>query len=174
MNINLPILYVDMDDTINLYTTHFIKLREHQNHFPQAKEGFYIDIPPNEDAIKYVKLLSSIYDIYFLTAPSLKNPHSYSEKRLWIEKYFGFDWVTKLIICNHKNLLMGDYLIDDLDCGKGQEGFTGELIQYTSSKFSTWEVIYEYLTKKQQQIKDYEKLENEVISMLFPDGWLNS
>lgn len=174
MNINLPILYVDMDDTINLYTTHFIKLREHQNHFPQAKEGFYIDIPPNEDAIKYVKLLSSIYDIYFLTAPSLKNPHSYSEKRLWIEKYFGFDWVTKLIICNHKNLLMGDYLIDDLDCGKGQEGFTGELIQYTSSKFPTWEVIYEYLTKKQQQIKDYEKLENEVISMLFPDGWLNS
>lgn len=163
-----------MDDTINLYTTHFIKLREHQNHFPQAKEGFYIDIPPNEDAIKYVKLLSSIYDIYFLTAPSLKNPHSYSEKRLWIEKYFGFDWVTKLIICNHKNLLMGDYLIDDLDCGKGQEGFTGELIRYTSSKFPTWEVIYEYLTKKQQQIKDYEKLENEVISMLFPDGWLNS
>ncbi len=163
-----------MDDTINLYTTHFTKLREHQYHYPQAKEGFYIDIPPNEDAIKYVKLLSSIYDIYFLTAPSLKNPHSYSEKRLWIEKYFGFDWVTKLIICNHKNLLMGDYLIDDLDCGKGQEGFTGELIQYTSSKFPTWEVIYEYLTKKQQQIKDYEKLENEVISMLFPDGWLNS
>lgn len=162
-----------MDDTINLYTTHFIKLREHQNHFPQAKEGFYIDIPPNEDAIKYVKLLSSIYDVYFLTAPSLKNPHSYSEKRLWIEKYFGFDWVTKLIICNHKNLLMGDYLIDDLDFGKGQEGFTGELIRYKSTKYPTWDKIYDYLNNKDKLKVSIENTEIERRPIEFLVGFDN-
>jgi len=41
------------------------------------------------------------------------NPLSYTEKRVWIEKFFGIDFVEKLIICSNKGLVKGAFLIDD-------------------------------------------------------------
>ncbi len=155
-NSTTPILYVDIDDTLNYYTQHFIINKTGDIEFPQSIEGFYLTIPANIEGINVIKELYQYYDIYFLTAPSLKNPHSYTEKRLWIEKYFGYDWVHRLIICNHKNLLMGDYLIDDKNSGKGQDKFTGKLIQYTST--NTWENIREYFLN----IVEEKKYSNEI------------
>ena len=65
------------------------------------------------------------FDVYILTAPSIRNPHCYSEKRILVEKWLGFGAVKKLIITPNKDLNKGDYLIDDNSCGKGQENFEG-------------------------------------------------
>lgn len=148
-NLQTPIIYVDIDDTLNYYTTHFLSLKKYEGHFPQSVEGFYSSIPPNIEGINVIKELSKYYNIYFLTAPSLKNPHSYTEKRLWIEMHFDYEWVDRLIICNHKNLLIGDYLIDDRNIGKGQDKFTGMLIQYNdTSGINTWNNIKNYFLDK--------------------------
>ena len=132
-----------MDDTICDFKAAWHDRRKLKSRakFPQSKEGFFLDLQPIDGAIDAVNQLRQHYDVYILTAPSYKNPHCYTEKRLWIEQYFDLEFTQRLIICAHKNLLLGDYLIDDNITGKGQEGFTGKLINYGSGSFQSWECV---------------------------------
>ena len=99
-----------------------------QLEFPQSQFDFYRRLEPLDGAISAVESLiaSSEYDPYILTAPSIHNPMSYTEKRVWIEEKFGFHFVEKLIICSNKGLHKGRYLIDDnldrLDIIRRDEG----------------------------------------------------
>ena len=97
-----------------------------------------------------MKYLNSVeyFTIYILTAPSIKNPLCYIEKRLWIEDNFGLEMVKKLIISPNKGLNKGDYLIDDNEFGKGQENFEGKLIHFGSEEFINWKQILEYFNEK--------------------------
>lgn len=146
-----PILYVDMDDTLCKYTSTLLPQITPELQFPQGQLGFYRNLEPIKDAIESVITLinSGFYDVYILTAPSVINTHSYSEKREWIEKYFGYNFCHKLIISPNKGLLKGDYLIDDCSFGKGQEDFKGEIILFGSNTYPTWERVMEYLLPKQ-------------------------
>lgn len=114
--------------------------------FPQSIKGFFEDLNPIKGGIEAVKKMisSEKYDPYVLTAPSTRNPHSYSEKRIWIEKYFGYEFTKKLIICSNKGLLKGDFLIDDYIEGRGQEKFEGELLHFGSEVFPDWESIAKF------------------------------
>ncbi|MCL4169033.1 UNVERIFIED_CONTAM: hypothetical protein GTU68_016356 [Idotea baltica] len=100
------------------------------------------------DAINIVNELRSDFDVYVLTAPSTRNPHSYTEKRLWIETYFDYAFTKRLIISPNKSLLIGDYLIDDYARGKGQDKFEGSLIHFGTSRFPDWQAVNQYLRKK--------------------------
>ncbi|KZZ60550.1 hypothetical protein, partial [Oleiphilus sp. HI0123] len=114
--------------------------------YPQSQKGFYQSLEPIKDAISVFKWLceQANFDVYILTAPSLCNPMCYSEKRLWVEQHLGSEHVHRLIISYHKNLLKGDYLIDDRREGRGQESFGGALIQYGSSQFKNWLEVKHY------------------------------
>ena len=79
-----------------------------------------------------------------LTAPSKLQPHCYTEKRLWIEKHFDYEFTERLIISSNKSLLKGDYLIDDYAEGKGQENFQGKLIQFATENCPNWQSVMEY------------------------------
>lgn len=132
-------LYIDMDRTICDYDSQ-MKLYKNKHpdvEYPQSIEGFFSSMLPIEGAIEAVNKLidSDKYEIYILTAPSLKNPLCYTEKRLWIEKYFGMDLVENLIIAMNKCLLIGDYLIDDKPHGYDEQ------IHYGSDEFPNWEVV---------------------------------
>ena len=143
------LLYVDMDDTVCDYAG------AHADHrarnpgiaFPQSQYGFFSGLKPLPGAVEAMKYLleSEDYDPYILTAPSLKNPMSYTEKRVWVENHLGFEFVERLIICPNKALLRGHCLIDDCHKGKGQEGFAGELIHFGSEDFPNWKVVMAYL-----------------------------
>ena len=80
-----------------------------------------------------------------LTAPSTKNPLSYTEKRLWIENHFSYPFTERLIISPNKGLFKGDFLVDDNTSGKGQENFEGELIQFGSQSFPDWTSVLQRL-----------------------------
>ncbi len=116
--------------------------------FPQSQYGFYQKLRPIDGAIEAVEALidSENFIPYILTAPSVMNPFSYTEKRVWIEHYFGIDFVERLIICSNKGLMKGAILIDDYIEGRGQENFEGELIQFGSKQYPTWEAVRKYLT----------------------------
>ena len=143
------IIYIDMDDVLCDFTgAHKAARSQNQNMiYPQSQYGFFTNLAPLPNSIESVKALiaSENYDPYILTAPSIKNPLCYTEKRIWIEKHFGIDFVNKLIISPNKSLLKGDYLIDDNVSGKGQEGFEGKVLHFGSETFPNWKSVMSYL-----------------------------
>jgi len=153
-------LYIDMDDTLCQYRKAWNKANLSGIEFPQSLKFFFQYLEPHEGAIDAVEQLSHLYDVWILTAPSIYNPMSYMEKRIWVEEHLGFDMCSKLIICPNKGLIIGkemnivtdipnihEYgyvthiLIDDIIEGKGQENFTGELMQFGSSNYPDWKTI---------------------------------
>jgi 5'-nucleotidase len=143
------IVYVDMDDVLCDYTRsyHEALTINPDIKYPQSQYGFFVNLPVIEDAVDAVNALmqSKNYGVYILTAPSTRNPFSYTEKRVWIEQHFGYEFVEKLIICSNKGLLKGDYLIDDNISGKGQESFEGKLIHFCTKEFPCWNAVKEQL-----------------------------
>lgn len=144
------IVYIDMDDVLCDYSG-AIKRALSTNPklgFPQSQYGFYRKLAPIEgalDAINYF-IHSNQFDPYILTAPSTRNPFSYTEKRVWVEEQIGYDFVEKLIICSNKALLKGEILIDDNASGKGQENFEGKLIHFGSSQYPNWTKVLKSLS----------------------------
>lgn len=132
-----------MDDVLCAYSVaHADALRADPGvAFPQGASGFFTSLRPIEGAIQSVEELRQLHDVYVLTAPSTRNAHSYTEKRLWIERYFGYAFTKRLILSPDKGLLRGDYLIDDHMCGRGQERFEGMLIQFGSRRFPDWNAV---------------------------------
>ena len=53
-----------------------------------------------------------------------------------------------IIFSHHKNLNIGDYLIDD-STKNGAAEFTGEHIQIHSDKFPDWNSVIDYISKKE-------------------------
>lgn len=144
-------IYVDMDDVLCNYTQGFIDARDLNPaiDFPQQIPGFFQSLKPIEYALESMELLrfNKDLELYILTAPSTRNPHSYTEKRLWVEEYFGYEFTKNLIMSSNKGLLKGDLLIDDHDCGRGQEDFEGEFILFGSSRFPGWPSIINYINE---------------------------
>lgn len=146
------IIYVDLDDTLCAYEKAYecSVIQHPEIQYPQSQKGFYQSLAPLAGAISVFKWLcgQSNFEVYILTAPSLYNPLCYSEKRLWVEQHLGFEHVHRLIISYHKNLLKGDYLIDDRIEGRGQESFGGVVIQYGSDQFKNWIDVKDYFKNK--------------------------
>lgn len=145
------IIYIDLDDTIFDYKGAVKKGRElkPEQPFPQSRTHFFYDLIPLEGAIDAVKWFFSQpnFECYFLSAPSAENTHCYTEKRLSLDKHFGSEIGIKLAIHPNKALNIGDYLIDDLTSGKGQEGFKGVLLQIGSERFPDWKSIVTFFEK---------------------------
>jgi hypothetical protein len=72
----------------------------------------------------------------------------------WCERELGVPVWNRVTITNHKELLLGDYLIDgepDVNGGcpteGNPEGFMGTLIEYGSDAFKSWEDILTYFSR---------------------------
>ena len=104
------------------------------------------DPQPISGAIEAFEILSKSpkYDVYILSTAPWQNPATWTYKRLWVEKYLGKSAFKRLILSHHKNLCVGDYLIDDR-LANGSDKFKGELIQFGTKNFENWSVILKYL-----------------------------
>ena len=101
-------------------------------------------VPPIEGAIEAVTKLQKKYDVYFLSTPMWGVPQSFTDKRLWIDKYFGISSEKRLILTHRKDLNIGEYLIDDrLKNGAGE--FKGEHIHFGTEKYPNWDSVLNYL-----------------------------
>ena len=108
---------------------------------------------PMTGAIESITFLSKYFDIYILSTAPWLNPSAWSDKLLWIQKYFGKDedsiLYKRLILSHHKDLNSGDYLIDDRT-KNGVENFKGEHIYFgKDGNFKNWNEVVDYLTKKE-------------------------
>ena len=140
------IIYVDLDgvcaDSKKLAAE---KLKKNPSMlYPQAEYGFFMEMEEIKDAVSAVKTLAEHYEVYFLSAPSYKNPLCLAEKNYWVRNHFGPEWPERLIMSSYKNLSIGDYLIDDNLTGRHQEKFEGEFIHFGGPKYRTWIEVMEY------------------------------
>ena len=98
------IVYVDMDDVLCDFSGAYnAALTINPNiKYPQSQYGFFTNLAAIEGAVDSVKALiqSNTYDVYILAALSSRNPIYYTEKRVWIENFFGYD-----LLCCHTALV---------------------------------------------------------------------
>ncbi len=155
-------LYIDMDGVIVDLGYEMTKwLEEHKDiayrfvDSPDHIHGLFRNAPPIKDAIESIEKLrdSGKFDMFILTAAPWGNPDAATDKRYWVERYFGELFHKRIIITHRKDLLIGDYLIDDSK-GNGANEFTGELIGFgvdyktgIPNDFKNWEQILDYLLK---------------------------
>ena len=113
---------------------------------PDKLPGLYENLDPIEQSIESVNnlLYDFRYDVYFLSTAPWDNPEAWTHKRLWIAKYFDEKLIKKrLILCHHKQLLLGDYLIDDRPFNGASE-FRGKWIHFGSQEFPNWKSVLNY------------------------------
>jgi 5'(3')-deoxyribonucleotidase len=158
---NKKIIYIDMDGVLvdlgsemeNWFNNHPHLVEKFKN-CPDHIPGIFRNPPPIKGAIEAVKKLaeSGEYELFIATSAPWGNPQSLTDKRYWIETHFGELFHKRLITTHRKDMLLGDYLIDDrLKNGAGE--FSGELLRYgmdwendnKPNEYPTWESILEYL-----------------------------
>ncbi|WCL50728.1 5' nucleotidase, NT5C type [Leptospira sp. GIMC2001] len=149
------ILYLDMDNVIVDFPTGIQKLneakrKEYEGRFDEAP-GIFSLMEPKSGAIEAIHKLVKYFDTYVLSTSPWMNPSAWSEKLEWIQKYFGKDpssvLYKRLILSHHKNLNMGDFLVDDRE-KNGAKDFKGELILFNPEQFNEWERIVRILMSR--------------------------
>ena len=128
--IKKKIVYIDMDGVIvdfgKAIKDWFEKhphLEERYKTHPDHIQGLFRIAPPIEGAIEAIKKLhnSGKYELFIATSAPWGNPQSLTDKRFWLEDYFDNIFHKRLFTTHRKDLLMGDYLIDDrLKNGAGE------------------------------------------------------
>lgn len=120
------------------YATRSIKVHNLCKRHPRI----FLNLEPIEGAIESVKELMEYYDVYFCSTPMYDVPESYMDKRLWLEKHFGELAEKRLILTHRKDMVIGDYLIDDT-FNNGAGDFTGEHIHFgEDGEYKTWDDVF--------------------------------
>ncbi len=141
-------IYFDMDGVLVDFESGVAKLDEATKEQYKGKldevPGIFSLMEPIAGAAEVVRLLARNYDVFILTTSPWNNPTAASDKVQWVKKYLDDVFHKRLIITHRKDLLEGDYLIDDR--GKnGASEFKGEWIKFGSEQYPDWETILKYL-----------------------------
>ena len=110
--------------------------------------GIFALLEPMPGAIEAVHRLAKKYDVYILSTAPWKNPSAWADKVAWVTKYLDDVFHKRLILSHHKDLLKGDFLIDDRP-KHGADTFEGEWIQFGSDSYPDWPSIVFYLESKE-------------------------
>jgi len=145
------IVYVDMDGVLVDFQGGVDKvdpeLLEQHSRYLCDIPGVFSLMDPIPGAIESFEKLSETFDTYILSTAPWGNSSAWADKVDWVKRYMGDRAFKRLILTNHKNLNIGDYLIDDRE-RNGAEIFKGELILFGSEKYPNWDSVLEYLIKK--------------------------
>lgn len=116
-----------MRDWFEKYPHLIDKYKNHPDHIP----GLFRYPLPLNDSVDSIKKLheSGKYELFILTTAPWGNPESLTDKRYWLEKYFLNLFHKRMITTHRKDLLLGDYLIDDRTANGAGE-FSGELLKF--------------------------------------------
>lgn len=140
---------VDFDDAMKKVFLSNPVYKELYKNNPDEIPGIFKNPKPIEGAIEAVKKLadSGKYNLFISTTATWNNPEAATHKRLWVEKYFEDIFKKKMIITHRKDLLIGDYLIDDR-LKNGASEFKGELLSFGCAyeinewnEYKTWHDI---------------------------------
>ena len=144
---------VDFEGAMNKKYQKNPEFKEKYKSNPDEMPGIFKKPNPVIGAIEAVKKLaqSGKYELFIATTASWGNPKAAYHKRLWIEKHFGKLFEKQMFITHRKDLLLGDYLIDDRE-SNGAIDFKGELLSFGQdfekpkpNEYRTWDDILKKL-----------------------------
>lgn len=144
----MEIVYVDMDNVLVDFPWGIEQLsqelkKEYEGDLDEIP-NFFRELPPIEGAIDSFHKLSEKYDTYILSTAPWRNPSAWIDKLLWVQEHLPEVARKRLILSHNKNLLRGDYLIDDRTANGAGE-FHGEHIQFGKEPFPNWNAVLDYL-----------------------------
>jgi len=118
----------------------------------------FLHLEPIPGSIEAVDQLFPLFEIYFLSTPMWVVPESYTDKMLWLQKYFGEKAAERLILTHRKDLAIGDILVDDR-LRNGVDKFKGVHIHFAANEyFADWGATLYYLLKLAEKGNNNEKL----------------
>ena len=146
------IVYVDMDNVLVNFQSGIDQLpknivAKYKGRLDEIP-GIFSLMEPVTDDLKSFKRLAQRLDTYVLSTAPWENPSAWSDKLLWIKKHLGSFAYKRLILTHHKNLNVGDYLIDDRK-ENGADRFVGEHMLFGSERFPDWGSVMSYLLERE-------------------------
>lgn len=114
--------------------------------------GLFSLMDPMPGAIEAVNALadSGRYELYILSTAPWGNPSAWTDKALWVKKYFDSDrpegiFYKRLILTHHKNMCIqpNAWLIDDRKA-HGSECFDDHFIHFGSENFPDWASVLKF------------------------------
>ena len=141
-------VYIDMDNVLVDFASGIARLdastrKEYEERLDEVP-GIFALMDPMPGSIEAVHRLAKLYDVYILSTAPWKNPSAWADKVSWVTKYLDDVLHKRLILSHQKDLLKGDYLIDDRP-KHGADTFEGEWIQFGNEKFPDWPSVVNYL-----------------------------
>ena len=91
------------------------------------------DLPVGE-AFKVFHHLSELYDAYIVCREDPNKPERWGENLEWASAHIGVPAWNRVLVGNHPELLMGDYLLTRQGC----DGFLGTVLKFGEDPFRTW------------------------------------
>ena len=77
-----------------------------------AKEGVASAMPVYSGAVKGVKSLTGVAEVYFVTSPFNSPTWTYDREK-WLLKHFGEEMSRRVVHTSQKHLVKGDVFVDD-------------------------------------------------------------
>ena len=148
----MQILYVDMDNVLVDFPSGIARVpadiqAEYDDRLDEVP-GIFSLMDPMPNAIESYNYLANHFDTYILSTAPWHNPSAWSDKIEWVQEHLGNQEgepaYKRLILSHHKNLNMGDYIIDDRTAG-GVDKFVGEHIHFGTEKYPDWDAVLRYL-----------------------------
>jgi 5'(3')-deoxyribonucleotidase len=147
------ILYIDMDNVLVDFQSGIDRMSlQLQTEFETRLDevpGIFGLMKPIPGAIEAFKQLSFKFDTYILSTAPWENPSAWYDKLIWVKKNLGAVAYKRLILTHHKNLLRGDFLVDDRP-NNGADEFEGKWIHFGNEEFPNWKVVEKYLGRLEQ------------------------
>lgn len=144
------ILYLDMDGVLVDFQSGIDQLDEETlRAYPERDEipGIFALMRPKQGAIEAFQQLAPLFDTYILSTAPWDNRTAWSDKLDWVKEHLGEPAKKCLILTHHKNLNLGDFLVDDRTA-RGVDRFKGEHIYFGQGQFHGWAEVLEYLLGK--------------------------
>ncbi|MDD3182403.1 MAG: hypothetical protein PHD48_06340 [Alphaproteobacteria bacterium] len=144
-------LYIDMDNVLVDFATGIAKLSKdtvdaYQGRLDEVPSIFSL-MAPMRGAVEGFEVLSADFDTYILSTAPWENPSAWSDKLEWVKMHLGTHAYKRLILSHHKNLNVGDYLVDDRT-KNGTDRFMGEHIHFGTDLFPDWTSVVAYLKER--------------------------
>lgn len=98
-------------------------------------------------ASKAVRYLAARFDLQFVISGDADSWKEMDLKRRWLETNIGVPSWNRVTLTTHKELLMGDYLIDRYPQSCGGDGFMGTLIEFGSDTFKNWNDVMVFFAR---------------------------
>lgn len=135
---------VDFNSGIALQTPETLELyRGRYDEIP----GIFDNMIPMPGAIEAYHQLSKWFDMYLCSTAPWLNDTAWSAKNRWVRKYLGDVAYKRLILTHHKNMVKGDFIIDDRT-KHGVDIFPGEHIHFGGVFYPDWPTVVKYLETK--------------------------